>query len=50
MNIPYFDPLPFMPTAFDREGRFLYMDSNHMNRYGGLYLAPYLNDFMQAHP
>lgn len=46
LDIPYFDPLPFMDTAFDKEGHFLYMDSNHLNRYGGQYLAPYLRDFM----
>lgn len=48
-NIPYFNPVPFIKTPFDEEGRFMYLDSNHLNRYGALYLAPYLEDFLKAH-
>lgn len=46
VGVPYFDPVPFMQTPFDRAGNFMYMDTNHLNSYGGHYLAPHLGGFI----
>lgn len=46
-GIAYFDPLPAMATAFDTQGRFMYMDTNHMNIYGAQHLSEPLSDFMR---
>ncbi len=46
-GIPYFDPTLHMTQPKDAEGRFLYMDETHMNRYGGAYLEPYFSEFMK---
>lgn len=48
LGIPYFDPTLYMPVPQDAQGRFLYMDESHMNRYGGAYLAPYFSGFMKG--
>lgn len=48
LDIPYFDPIPFMPTAFDSKGHFLYMDTDHLNKYGGQALAEPLIQFMNT--
>ncbi len=45
-RISYFDPLPHMHTAFDQDGHFLYLDVDHLNQYGGLYLGGHLIEFM----
>ncbi len=47
-GIAYFDPAPFIQTPFDSAGRFMYLDTNHLNRYGAAHLAPHLKDFLGA--
>lgn len=42
---PYFDPEPYMQSPFDKNGNFMYMDTDHLNRYGGIHLGPYLDAF-----
>ena len=46
IGIPYFDPLKYMDTPFNDAGVFLFADAGHMNEYGGLYLLPYFERFM----
>ena len=47
LGIPYFDPVPFLDEPRDAEGRFMYMDEGHLNRYGSAHLVPAFTDFMQ---
>lgn len=47
LGIPYFDPVSYLQDAFDEEGRFMYLDSNHMNRYGAAHLARPLAEFIR---
>lgn len=49
LRIPYFDPVPFLSSPFDAEGRFLYMDRGHLNRYGSAHLVPAFTGFMKKH-
>lgn len=46
-KIPYFEPVPYLSMPFDKDGHFLYMDSNHLNYYGSLSLVGPLDDFMK---
>lgn len=46
LGIDYFDPVPFMKLPFDEKGRFMYLDSNHINRYGAAHLAGPLKSFI----
>ena len=48
LEIDYFEPTPFMQTPFDRDGRFMYLDTNHLNRYGALHLSGPFIAFMTA--
>lgn len=50
LGIPYFDPLPFMQTPYDKEGHFMFMDTDHLNQYGGMHLWPYLDQFIAKNP
>lgn len=48
-DIPYFDPRPYIKTAFTKEGVFMYLDDNHLNRHGVDHLAKPLDDFINSH-
>jgi hypothetical protein len=39
-----------MQSPVDAQGRFMYLDTNHMNRYGALHLAGPLTDFIATRP
>jgi peptidoglycan/LPS O-acetylase OafA/YrhL len=45
-GVPYFDPLPLLKTTRDAEGHFMFVDTNHLNVYGSLFLVPYFREFI----
>jgi len=49
-NIPYFDPRTAMQSPFDEKGHFLYMDTDHLNEYGGEFLGESLIKYMTQFP
>lgn len=50
LKIPYFDPLPYMQTLYDKDGHFMFMDTDHLNQYGGIHLWPHLDRFIARTP
>lgn len=46
-KVLYFDPVPHIKEPFDAEGRFLYLDANHLNRYGSAHLVQPFTKFMK---
>jgi len=46
-NISHFQPALYMDTLIDREGNFIYMDKNHLNRYSVDILQKPFGDFMR---
>ncbi|RYG61000.1 MAG: acyltransferase [Alphaproteobacteria bacterium] len=47
LGIFHFDPVPYVRTAYDAHGNFMYLDNNHLNTYGADYLEPYLDNFLK---
>ncbi len=46
IGIRHFDVTSYMRDAIDDQGRFMYMDDNHLNVHGARYLVPYFETFM----
>ena len=47
VDIPYFDPIPFLQDPYNNKGQYLFADEGHLNQYGGEYLIPYFSSFME---
>lgn len=49
LGIPYFNPYTYMPTPYDKDGNFLFLDTNHLNIYGAEHLTPHFKAFMHEY-
>lgn len=47
LNVPYFDPTPFLQDPYNEDGQYLFADEGHLNQHGGEYLVPYFSNFME---
>lgn len=47
LNVPYFDPTPFLQDPYNEDKQYLFADEGHLNQHGGEYLVPYFSDFME---
>lgn len=48
LGIPYFDPTQYIIQPFDQDDRFMYMDTNHLNEHGSMFLLPHLQKFVMG--
>lgn len=47
-EIPYFDPVGYLLSPVDAQGRFMYMDEQHINRHGSAHLVTPFHDFTKG--